>query len=660
MAVQSTRPSEPTGQFYLSSPAAQDRTLDGETERLRDDDYFLLNGQANRTLTVEVTALDENGQPTVQKAQPLVGMWSLAAPVGTPPPAATSSSFNSANFGVTQLNAQLLSSTQFRIGIADLRGDGRPDFRYHARVLYGDSVTPNRVSVHGGAPILVEGLGFKPGMTLMLGSTATTLLSVSANQLVATVPRIADGAQTITVTDPATGASSILTNALTFGAGPNDIIRLAQGANSATPVGGEAAYPIRVTVASADGLTAVNGATVQWNASNGAALSACNGAATCWAFTDESGQAETRLTIGAVGTTTATAALAPASYTPPKSVQVSINGTSSAKDLALSMPKVWVPQGTAVNVPFTARLLANGVPLSGQTLSWQIGIGSGTLSPATVMTDGYGYGRSTLHLIGLGGDVQGTVCLLPWNNPCQTFYVLQVAPAVLKLQPVSGSFQTIRVGETFQPIWVRVTNSATPPNPVLGVPVTFQSMIFLPDADRSVETSGDDGSSQHALKVLLGFSQNTAITDANGLASLAPSTGAFSRPLEVEITASARTGATLQFELPMLSAMAPSPGGSTGRARVPTRLKARFAGRGERPHPNPQRLEDVSRETRIWNWSIPPQTGNYNVDCAPMFPRSDASESEPSQPKTSAKSALPPAGPDQACEPKLSDAATQE
>jgi hypothetical protein len=170
-------------------------------------------------------------------------------------------------------------------------------------------------------------------MTLMLGSTATTLLSVSANQLVATVPRIADGAQTITVTDPATGASSILTNALTFGAGPNDIIRLAQGANSATPVGGEAAYPIRVTVASADGLAAVNGATVQWNASNGAALSACNGAATGWAFTDESGQAETRLTIGAVGTTTVTAALAPASYTPPNPCK--------SRSTALRPQRIW-------------------------------------------------------------------------------------------------------------------------------------------------------------------------------------------------------------------------------------------------------------------------------------------------------------------------------
>jgi len=60
-----------------------------------DADYFMVNGQSNRTLTVEVTAVDDNGQPTIQKAQPVVGMWSLEAPEGTPPPAYTSSPFNS-------------------------------------------------------------------------------------------------------------------------------------------------------------------------------------------------------------------------------------------------------------------------------------------------------------------------------------------------------------------------------------------------------------------------------------------------------------------------------------------------------------------------------------------------------------------------------------
>ena len=412
---------------------------------------------------------------------------------------------------------------------------------------------------------------------MTVGSTAATLLSVSPGELIATVPPLADCVQNVSLTDPATGASSTLTGVLTFGAGPNDTIRLAQGANAATPVGAEAASPVRVTVSSSDGLTSVNGATVQWSATNGAGLSACNGAATCYVFTDESGQVETRVTIRAVGTTTITAALAPASYTPPKTVQVSIGGTSSAKDLAVFSPKVWVVQGTTLDVPLAARLLSNGVPLSGQTLNWNIGIGSGTLTPANAMTDGSGYGRSTLHVNQLAGDVQGTVCVAPGNAPCQTFYVIQVLPSALKLQRVSGSFQTIRVGQTFQPISVRVTNSANPPNPVTGVPVSFQSMIFLPDADEPVETSGDDGSSQHAMKVLLVASLTTLISDSNGLVSLPVSTGGFSRPLEVEITASAGTATPLQFELPMLPAIAPTPGGSTGRARRPAPATGRSA-----------------------------------------------------------------------------------
>ena len=246
-----------------------------------------------------------------------------------------------------------------------------------------------------------------------------------------------------------------------------------------------------------------------------------------------------------------------------------MSGTSSAKDLALFAPKVWVAQGATVDVPFTARLLANGAPLSGQTLSWQIGIGSGTLTPASAATDGDGYGRTTLHLNSLAGDVQGTVCLMPGNNPCQTFYVVQVAPSVLKLQPVSGSLQIIRVGQAFQPISLRVTNSATPPNPVMGASVTFQSLIFLPDEDSPVETSGDGGISQHPMKVLLRSSSNAVATDANGLVTLQPSLGGFSRPLEIEIMATTANGASLQYELPVLPALASQTNGSSGVVSLP-------------------------------------------------------------------------------------------
>ena len=547
----------------------------GKLSGYGDEDFFVLDGQNNRTLTVQVTALDENGQPTVQKAQPLIGMWSLAAPEGTLAAAYTTSPFNSDKFGVTQLNAQLQSTTKFRIGIADVRGDGRPDFRYHARVLYGDSVIPNHVSVHGGAPILVEGLGFQQGMILKMGNTVLPQLAVYPNQWRATAPAFPDGLQNLTITDPTSGATSILSNALTVGAGPNDTIRLSQGANAATPVGGETAYPVRVNVTTPDGATAIGGATVQWIASNRAALSACGGASTCYAFTDDSGQVETRVVIGATGATNITATLAPASYSPPKSVQVSISGTSSAKDLALLSPKIWVMQGATLDIPFTARLLANGTPQSGQSLNWQIGIGSGTITP-TATTNGDGYGRSTLHVNSLTSDVQGTVCVSPGNNPCQTFYVMQVARSSMKLQQVAGGLQTIQVGGSFQPIVVRVTNSATPPNPVMGVPVVFQSMIFLPDEDTPVEVAGDSGSSEHAMKVLLSSSTSTSVTDGSGLATLQPSTGGLARPLEIEITASTANGGTLEFELPVLPVSPASLGKSTGRVRSPVKGRARI------------------------------------------------------------------------------------
>jgi len=196
-------------------------------------------------------------------------------------------------------------------------------------------------------------------------------------------------------------------------------------------------------------------------------------------------------------------------------------------------------------------------------------------------------------------------------------------PSALKLQRVSGSFQTIRVGQTFQPISIRVTNSATPPNPVMGVPVSFQSMIFLPDADEPVEISGDDGSSQHAMKVLLGSSLVTLVTDSNGLASLPISTGGFSRPLEVEITASAGTGTPLQFELPMLPGITPTPGGSTGRARRPAPVSV---GRQRvESVPGPQSPRKVFEEVPVSRMPIPVMVDAI-LECRPRPVNSAAPE----------------------------------
>jgi len=96
-------------------------------------------------------------------------------------------------------------------------------------------------------------------------------------------------------------------------------------------------------------------------------------------------------------------------------------------------------RAATADVPLTARLLSNGAPISGKSISFHVLLGSGTPSPATATTDANGYARSTLHLSSLNADVQGSACLLPANNPCQTFYVASVASSLLKLENVSGS-----------------------------------------------------------------------------------------------------------------------------------------------------------------------------------------------------------------------------
>lgn len=123
------------------------------------------------------------------------------------------------------------------------------------------------------------------------------------------------------------------------------------------------------------------------------------------------------------------------------------------------------------------------------------------------------------------------------------------------------------MGDGFQKVQVRVTNSATPPNPVMGVGVTFQSMVFLRSATSTVDGTGDSGSGQHPMKVLLGSSQSVPLSDSNGLASLVPSTGGIARPLEIEIMATAGTATPLQYELSVIPAPAPAVGASTGMAR---------------------------------------------------------------------------------------------
>jgi hypothetical protein len=515
--------------------------------------YCLITAQANRTLSVAVTALDETSSPSESKVEPVVGMWTLGDPQGTAPPALTTSPFNSATFAMSRLDAQILISNSFIIGIADLRGDGRPDYHYHAHVLYGDSANPARVSVNGGA-ITLEGTGFAPGLAVTLGSLSIPVLATNASQILTTVPAESDGLQTITISDPVSGAFSTMTNVLTFGAAATDQIVLLQGGvNPPTPVGTQATNPVTVRVLASDGITPVGGATVGWATTNGATLSICNGTSACSAISDESGIVSTWVTPGAAGNAVITATLAPGVYNPAQSVAATMTATSTSLDIGVTTPYLWIAQGASVSVPLTALVVDLGAPKSGVSVNFTIVQGSGSLSAANAVTNGSGDASVTLTLTNFTANVQISACVAPGNSPCQTIYGNAVAAAMLNLQPVAGAGQVV-TGTAIQPVTVRVTDSSTPPNPVLAAGVLFQSTVLRPVGNPPTTTPGDPTVTQPGMPVILSESQITVQSDINGLASFTPSVGSLTAPLEIQIQISAGTTATLQDEIEIIQA----------------------------------------------------------------------------------------------------------
>jgi hypothetical protein len=525
-------------------------------------DYFWFAAQANRTLSVLVTALDQSSAPSESKAQPVIGLWALSDPGTFPAPANTPSAFNSPIFGTTILNAQLLQPISFRVGIADIRGDGRPDYRYHARLLYGDHITPTRASVAGGTPLAISGYGFQANTGVTIGTGSAQPLAVSANQIVVTASAKADGVQDMALIDPPTSASSILSGVVTYGAGPNDSLRLIAGANPSTPVGGQAPNPIWVQALAPDGVTPVAGATVSFSSSPPVDFTpgmgtpiVCSGGVGCTMLTDQSGQASTYATVLTPGAMTITAQLAPASYTSPQQVQTTLVGCVSCEgsqfDIALAPQNESVAQGATLSVSLTSRVLSNGSAQPGQIVNFSLYHGSGTLNPASATTDQYGYARTTLQLSNFSLEVDGNACVGSNNNPCIGFHIFPVPSSTLRLQAVAGDLQLITVGPPFQPITVRITDASVPANPVQGAGALFQSLLGRTNNDAPIVTGGDTTITRDPMPIILGMSQTSVTSDANGLATMQPSTGGFQGALAILGTVMAGSG-SLPFQLQSL------------------------------------------------------------------------------------------------------------
>jgi hypothetical protein len=262
-------------------------------------------------------------------------------------------------------------------------------------------------------------------------------------------------------------------------------------------------------------------------------------------LSDQFGVASTRITPAAAGVVTINAVLAPASYSSPKNVQATVSAQTSALDIALLSPSRWVAQGATVDTILTARVLSYGSPLSGKTVNFQVMMGSAVLTATSATTNTTGYASTTVKLQNLASQVQVSACIAPSNSPCARYplNVYAVPLSSLRMEAIAGSAQLVAVGQAFQPVVVRITDSANPPNSIMGATVTFWSIVCRPDNDVFEETGGETG-----MPVILASAENVLLSDVLGLASLAPSSLGITGPIEVEISATAGITAVQNFE----------------------------------------------------------------------------------------------------------------
>ena len=523
-------------------------------------DFFYFNAQINRTASIALTALDESGNPTESKLLPVAGMWELPDETGNPAPASTPSAFNTQTFAMTRLDAQFFVSEAYKVGVADYRGDGRPDYAYKAYFLYSDTVSPARLSLAGGVATL-QGIGFIPGLQVSATTTGTQngiVLNQLSGQLQISLPSATlDGPATIQVTEPVTGSFSQMIGALTYGASSTDLIQLLQGGAQTTPVGAQAPNLLRVRATASDGVTPVNGATVAWSSTNGAEFSACNQATSCSVLTDASGEASTYITPAALGQAAITAALAPASYQPPQTVQATLTGTETSLDLVALSPTRSIAKGATLTVPLTVATLDMGAPLPNIGIKFTVTNGAASLSSSTATTNSAGLATITAQLTNLAAMVQVSACVLPGNTECQIFSLLAIQPSSWTLEPVSGASQIVPGGQSFQPLVMRVTDGSSADNPVIAATVNFLTTLERnpsgpggppPGGDfQSGESRIGDSPAQSGMPVILATSQAQVVADQNGFAQITPS-ATNQTPCDVDLTVTAGR-ATAQFQL---------------------------------------------------------------------------------------------------------------
>jgi hypothetical protein len=516
----------------IASPMAGEWT--GSISPYGDRDFMVFHAEAGRSFTFDVTAVDADGVATGSKLLPVVGVWQAGDVESTPTVHETY--FNTSATATTRVQASVLGAGNVELGIADYRGDGRPDFVYRAHLLYADKLNPARVGV-GGSVATLNGFGFTKTTQVSINGTPVSATYVSGNQMVFATPALADGTYSLAVREMTTAATSQMDQALVVGSSGAKL-SLINGANPQVPVGTEAPNPVRVQVIDNTSGTPVVGATILFSAPSSVALVGCT-LNPCAQVTDQSGFASVRVQVKQAGASVITITLPTGG-----SVSATVNGLAAMLEITVPHPTIYTVSGATLNVPILASVVQNGAAATGKSVNFFLNYGTAKITKTSSLTGADGVATSQVQVSDIRSNVNISVCVAPANAPCRTLVIHPVLDTALGLLRVAGDRQLILAGSVFTPVKVQVTDALG--NAVFGAVVSFDIQMFESSGTLTQTSAGETVTTPQDTAVVLSSSRTTVVSDANGFTSL--SVNAPAQP--VHVTIRALTGsAALDLEL---------------------------------------------------------------------------------------------------------------
>jgi hypothetical protein len=488
--------------------------------------------RGNREFTVETVALDENGQPTMNKAQPVLGMWNGTDALNAAPVTATSQPFNGVVAGLTELPVITTADSEVRLGVADLRGDGRPDYRYRGRVLYADTVTPSRLPASGG-PIVINGVGFHQNSIVLINNVPAIVTSVSPTQITATAP--ASGGVTgnvlVEVQDPRTLGVAIIADGLSYDAQNGDALAIVSAPSNVIAMG--VPVPFTVRAMNWNNQSPAAGVMVSYSVTQGSAALGC-GQSVCTAITAGDGTATMMITATSTSLTHVTAAL-----TNGASISAEFTGEAAATISAIT-PNLYVAIGGTAHWNPQGLVLNHGQPVAGQAVNWTpLGNGvSAAAVPSVSSANGIVTQQITAGPLNSGEVIPVNACLVSGGS-CAQFNVVAVHTQTAQLVAESGISQAVAASQDLAPVVLKVTDA-------VGHPMAGAVVIFYQTLDAWKAPCPLHGACPPAP--MLKQQSTQAISTADGSVVLAP-LSIPGTPSRLFVTAVTGESAVLNFEL---------------------------------------------------------------------------------------------------------------